>query len=130
MFVLLDGLLGAPESVQRQAEIRQGFGVLGPQPQRHAAASCGALELAEHPIRFSEVGVKSRNTRLQADCLADQLDGPSMVALLMAQHAEQVQRIGVVFFTGQQLLVQASGWGKLPALVQADRRRQHVVHGW
>ena len=51
-----------------------------------------------------------------------------MVALLMAQYAEQVQSIGVLLFPREQLLIQPSRSSELTRLVHFDSGRQNVWH--
>ena len=52
-----------------------------------------------------------------------------MLALLMVQHAEQVQGVGVFLLPRQDLLVQPGRGGQLAGLVQGHGACQDVLHG-
>jgi len=103
---LLDGLRVLSQSLQGQAKVAERFGVIAPQAQRHAAAAGRPLELAQGAISLGQVGVEGRDVRPQGHGPTDLLDGAGMLALLMVQHPEQVQRIGIFLFARQDLLVQ------------------------
>ena len=125
---LLDGFVEASQSLQCQTEIAPCFGIVRPQAQGHAATAGGTIELALGSIRFGEIGVKGRDARPQRDGPTDQLDGPGVVALLMAQHAEQVQGVGVLLFLRQDLLIQLGSRTQLAALVHLKRGCQEILH--
>ena len=60
---------------------------------------------------------------------ADQLDRASVLTLLVVEHAQQVQGLGVFLLARQNLLVQLGGRPQLPRSVHFDRGRQYVLHG-
>jgi hypothetical protein len=121
---LLGGLVGAAESLQGQAQVAPGLGVIGPEAQGDPAAAGRALELSLGAVGLGEVGVEGGHARPRGDGLADQFHGAGVIALLVAQHAEQVQRVGVSGVRGQERLVSPPGLrqGALP--VQGERRVQ------
>jgi hypothetical protein len=129
MAELFGGFVQASQSLQRQAEIAERFGVLRAQAQSHAATSDGAIELAPGAIRLGEIGVKGRDAGPQRDGPADKFDGPAMIALLMAQNAEQMQSVRILFLASQHLPVQAVGRGKLPRLMHFNCSCQSILHG-
>ena len=59
------------------------------------------------------------HVRPQGHGPADLLHGPGMIALLMVQHAEQVQGIGVVRFRCQHLLYSCAAEPSWPAWCMA-----------
>ena len=120
---LLDGLAVAAEALQGQAEVAEGFGVVREQPQGRAAAAGRALVLAEGAVSLGEVGVERGDVRLADDGPAHKLDGPAVVALLMMEDAEQVQRVGVFRVAGQHLPIQRGGRTQPSRLMQLDGGR-------
>jgi len=115
---LLGGLGVAAKTLQGEAKVSVGLGVVRLQAQGSAATARRAVELAQRPVGFSQVGMKGRDVRLQGHGPADLLHGPSMQPLLIVEHADQVQRSGVVLFLDQDFLIQLRGWPQLPGLMQ------------
>ncbi len=69
------------------------------------------------------------HVRLDGQRLAEQFDRVLTVALLVAQHAEQVQRGGMQPILSQDLLVQDGGLVEQPGLVVCDGGLEYTVHG-
>ena len=93
-----------------------------PASSRRAARQqpAGPLELAQGAVGLGQVGVERRDVRPQGHRPADQLDGPAVIALLMVQHAEQVQGVGVLRLAGQHFLIQRGGRTQPARLMQLD----------
>ncbi len=102
---MADGLRLLPQPLQRQPQVAQGLGIVRPQAQRRPAAAGRPLELPDRPVRLRQVGVERRHVRPQRHRPADQLDGPRVVAALMVQHPQQVQRHRVLLLLRQDPLI-------------------------
>jgi hypothetical protein len=114
---------------QGQTEVDGRFRERGLQPQRRATASDGPVQLAESAIGFGEVGVEGSHIGPQSDGLADQLNGLGLVALLMAEHAKQVQGIGVLLLASQHLPIEPVSRSQLSGLMHFNSGRQNVLYG-
>ncbi len=126
---LLDGFGVPSESLQRQTEVAKRLGGVGRQAQRRPAAADGSLVLTQGAVGFGQVGVEGGQVRPKRHGPADQLDGAGVVALLVAQHAEQVEGVGVLRLSGQDRLVQLRRRRQVPGLVLLNGGGQIVLHG-
>ena len=91
----LDGLGGPFERSQGSAETKQGLWVIRPEPERRPATLHGPHVISGGPVRFGEVAMEEISIRLESDGLADQIRRACMIAELIVQHAEPVERVGV-----------------------------------
>ena len=66
---------------------------------------------------------------LHADRLADEFDGRFVLPDLVRDHAEQVQRVGMVRLGLQYLEIDLPGSFQPAALMVADRKRQCLRNG-
>ena len=126
---LFDRLGVLPQTLQGRAQVAEGFRIIRPDRQGRAATADGSFEIAESAIRLGQVRMVNMRVRPQRHRPADQLDRAGMVALLVVQHAEQVQGLGVFLLARQHLLVQLGGRAQLSRSVHLDGGRQHVLHG-
>jgi hypothetical protein len=111
-------------------------------PQRDLKARHRPLQLAAGAIRLAEVAVKGGLARRESDGTLDELDRLTRLASLEGQHAEQVQRIGIVGLACEDRLVNPLGQLPLAAPMMSHRfgqrwRRQrghrfplHDVHSY
>ncbi len=81
--------------MQRQSKVIGGFGIIGLQPQRFPAAFDRLRIPSQRTISLGQIGVERGGTGTDVDRLADQLESPVEISVLMVQDAKQVQRIGI-----------------------------------
>ncbi len=91
-------------------------------------SSPGALELTGRAIDFRQVEVEGGNAGPQGGGFADQLDPTRMVALLMSQHAEEVQSVRVFLLLLNDLPIQLGGRTHLAGPVHFEGSRQEIRH--
>ncbi len=126
---LVSGLSVLALLLQGQAEIAQGFRIIGLETQRHAATAGRAFELTQGPIGLRQIRMVARLVWAERDGPPDQLHCPSMVALLMAQHTQKVQGVGVLGIVGQKLLIKLRSVAQLPGSMHFNGGGQLVLHG-
>ena len=85
------------------------------------------MDLAQRGVKDGDVGAQTHG-------LADQPDGQSVLALMMAHHSQEVKCVGMSSIVVQYRLIQASRGIQLARLVQPDgpgefvaRSRDHVM---
>ena len=98
--------LGRPaESLEGDAEVRQCLGEIRVQPQSGAATACRSFQLARCPVCLGQVGMESSDVWPQSDGPSHQLHCSCVVSLLLMQHPEQMECIGILLFLRQYLLI-------------------------
>src|SRR2546429_1320328 len=80
------------------------------------------VELAHCALRAAEAAVKLGDSRVACDGSADEVDGLGMPLQLMLQHAEQMQRISIVWSLSQRLTIQRSGCIEATGMMMLGRR--------
>ena len=113
----------------RQREVRVGVDVIGIELQRTLVRSDRAIVLLKGTQRFAEVVVERRNARLERDRLLDQPDGVLVMARLMGQNAQQMQRARVARVAGKHVAVDALRFGKPASTVVLNRRFEELIVG-
>ena len=73
--------------------------------------------------------MKEISIRLESDSLRHQIRSARMVALLIKQHAEPVERIGIPGLARQELLIQRRGPIQVPGTVHCNGGSQGTTHG-
>ena len=126
---MFDRLGMLTKTLQGRAQVAKGFRIVRPDRQGRAATADGAFEIAERPIRLRQIGMVNVRVGPERHRPADQLDRASVMALLVMQHAQQMQGLGVFLLARQNLLVQLGG--RLPvAPIGAFRSRPSVRLAW
>ena len=125
---LLDGLGEPPHSLKRQSQVAHCFRIVRLQAQCRPATARGPVKLPQLPEGLSQIGVINRDVGPECHRSADQRDGPRIVPLLVMEHTEKVQRIGVRGILGQDLLVNLGGLTQLARLVKRDGGPQKILH--
>ena len=122
------GRLGvAAQDMQGQPKVVADGGVVQPESNRLTTAGDGLFELAEGTMDFGQRGVEDGHVGLQGHGLADQLGGQTSLALLMAQHPQQVKSVGMGSIAVQNRLIQASRSIQVARLVKPDRSGKFVA---
>jgi hypothetical protein len=125
---LLGGLARPAQGLERQAEVGVGFGEICLKIERCTAASRRAVKLPHGTIGFSQVGMEFRTVWPESDRPHNQLDCNLMIALLVAQHAREMQRIRVVRLAIQDFLIELSGSPEIACSMHLDGRSQYIAH--
>ncbi len=111
--VLIERCLG-------QAQVGQGVGVTWSDRQGLLEAGQGLVRSAER-LKCRAVVVEIDGLcRVQRDCPADQFQRRSMIALLVASDAQQVQCVDMVRLRGENKAVKLFGFVDLPRLMKAE----------
>ncbi len=101
----IDGLGAPAQSLVSQAKIAQGFGIVRRQAESRLATADGPIQLAQCAISLGQIGVERGDVWPKRHGAADHLDGARVVPLLVVQHSQEVQRVGVRRFLRQDLLI-------------------------
>ena len=83
--------------------------------------SAGGVQLAQRPVREPEIEECRVRKRLLLDRAADPGDGFAMLAALVMEHSEQVQRIELGRLQRQNAAITGLGFRDLARLVVGDR---------
>ena len=121
--------LGLPLFQEGQAEVVGRLGVVGLQSQRGATAVDGPVHLAQHAVDQGQIGMVGSGGRIEGDGTPDPFGRPNRIALLIGDHAEQVQCVGVVWLSGQDATIRLGRLVQEAALVLLDGQCQLVRHG-
>jgi hypothetical protein len=89
----------------------------------------GALEVAQRTVRLAQVGVIGGVPQVQGDGPPDTLGSLTVIPLLMASDAKQVQGVGVVGLGAEDAAVAPDGLGQQSAPVFLQGEGKLVVHG-
>jgi hypothetical protein len=126
---LLGRLVAAAQPLECQPQVAPRLGIIGAKAQCGPAAAGGSIKLADRAIGFGQVGMEGRRVGPQRDRTPDQLDRARVVAPLMVQHTEQVQRLGARRVLCENLVVQPGGLAQSARLVVRDGGPEYFLHG-
>ena len=104
--------------VERDPQIVVRFGEFRRERDRSPVGGNGGIELSAALERDAEIGVQRRVAVIERQSAADQRHRSRVVALLMRQHAEEVQRVAVVGLAVEDLAVEGRRLGKHPGTVE------------
>ena len=102
-------------SLEDQAEVRVGVGVVGRQAEGLPQHGLGLVEPPQREEGHAEVAVVGRLAGPRRDGAANQLDGLLVMPPLMRQHTEQVQGAGMVGVPLQDAAIDRLGRGRSPS---------------
>jgi len=100
--------------------------------QRVAELVDGLVDLAERLQRVAEVQLQRGVLRAQVDRAPHQLGGFGVLALLMAQHAQQMQRVDVRGIAVERRAVAAFGVVEAAVTMRRESAVKYRLHdgGW
>ena len=75
----------------------------------------GPIQLPHSAVNFAEIGVIQGVCGIDRDGAGNQLDRRIRMAHLVGQNTEQVECVGMIGLTGQDLAIQRLGLGQAPA---------------
>ncbi len=121
----LESLILAPLHVEHQGQVAQRIMMLRLAGQRAAITGLGLGQLIALLVYVAEVVVRVGMPRHRTQCHADQPDAFLAAVALVAQHAEEVQRVRLSGLALQHLAVERLGHVQLIGPMRGDRFAQH-----
>ncbi len=119
-----DRFVQLPLVLQHGAQVVVGLGIVGLQFQGPAAAGNRFGKPVQGTIRSSQVVVEGGRGPVQPDRPLDALDGGLVLARLRSNHAEKMERIGMIRLDRENLPIDLLGSLQPTALMVLDRNRQ------
>ena len=115
------GLVQAADAAQGRSQVVMRLGRGRRQFHGPAQAADRFFEAAHIQINAAEIVMVAVEVRIAGNCVLNRFDGEVVLALLMGDHAQQVQGVSMVRLDGQDFAIQARGLGHVARLVRAHR---------
>ena len=116
-----DCLARPAELIKRDAEIVMGLGEFGREREGARIGGDGGVELSTAFERDAEIAVKGRIAVVDGDGAADERGRGWVVALLVRQHAEEMERVAVLRVEGDDLAIERRRLIEEPGAVEGGR---------
>jgi hypothetical protein len=121
-----NGFVQLPLLLQCIAEVAVRLGIVRLQLQCPVVAGQGFGNPAQGAIRFPQVVVKRSRIPVQLDRPSNVLDGHLVLADLVGNHAEKMNRVGLIRLGLQNLPIDPLGSLQPAGLMVPDRNRQRL----
>lgn len=128
LFEGIGGVFVAAERRVRVAEVVLREPETGRERERIAKAFDGVVQTPERLQRVAEIELQGGVRRAQIDGARDERSSLFVLPLLMAQHAEVVQRFDVGGFGGERGLIVAFGFGQAAVTMGREAAGKYGVH--
>ncbi len=126
--VEIHGFLSLAGARQRIRQIERRLGIARPQVQGAHEGLDGLFHLAGVEQHGTEIIVEIRHLAVEVDGLANEGCGGGRAPRLTFQHAEQMQRVGVLRLGGEDAAIDRLGFGEAAGLMMRQRSLERA-HG-